>query len=386
MMSATFERPSEAGNQGQSASDTVDRTFSTGDTCRLSLDNPRGSVRVTAWDRPEVHLVATKRLDASRGRFLATRVETRQDGDAITIQTILDPSDSYADRVGLSGVAAEVVRAFTDLLGANGSPTEVDYDVHVPKQSTIDLKGVSSKLEVAGTSGPLRVRVVSGSIDTQSVTGSLDLGTVSGEIDVRGVDGQIRSESVSGSLRVDGRLASLRAKTVSGEIEVTGSLAPDGSIELASVSGSASLQIPALTKATITLRGLSGDVQCDLPVTVDRNHRGPGIREWSGRLNGGGSPIALRTVSGSLRLTALPVATGFESTPASSADSATTESASVVAEPAEGTNQVDSTSDGSEPATANEPTEMQILQALERGEVNVDEALRRIDALRAQTS
>src|SRR5439155_4302386 len=134
-------RPSEPGNQDQPTTNTVDRTFSTGPNCRLILDNPRGSIRVTAWDRPEVHLVATKRLDASRARFLATKVETRQDRDAVTIQTILDPSDSYADRVGLTGVAAEVVRAVTDLLGANGSPTEVDFDVHVPTQSTIEIKG-----------------------------------------------------------------------------------------------------------------------------------------------------------------------------------------------------------------------------------------------------
>ena len=384
-MSATFERPSESGNQDQPTTDPVDRTFDTGATCRLILDNPRGSVKVTAWDRPEVHLVATKRLDASRARFLATRVEARQDGDAVTIQTVLDPNDSYADRVGLTGVAAEVVRAFTDLLGVNGSPTEVDYDVHVPKQSTLELKGVSSEFAVAGTSGPLRVRVVSGSIDTQSVTGSLDLGTVSGEIDARGVESQIRSESVSGSLRVEGHLASLRAKTVSGEIEVTGSLSPDGSIELASVSGSATLQIPAPTRATIVLKGLSGDVHCDLPVSVDRNHRGPGIREWSGRLNGGGSPIALRTVSGSLRLTALQDGAVPEHAASSSSDSGTTDSSPDAAGSAFGISQVELASDEAARSSPDEPTEMQILQALESGEVNVDEALRRIDALRART-
>ncbi|HLZ07753.1 MAG TPA: hypothetical protein VKT80_04135, partial [Chloroflexota bacterium] len=268
-MSATFERPSESGNQDQPAPDTVDRIFTTGATCRLILDNPRGRVRVTGWDQPQVHVVATKRLDPSRARFLATTIEARQDGDAVTVRTVVDPGESFADRADLPSVAAEVFRAVTDLLGANGGPTEVDYDVHVPRQSTIDLKGVSSEFAVVGTSGSLRVRAVSGSIDTQDVTGSLDLGSVSGEIDARGVDGQVRSDSVSGALRVEGRLASLRAKTVSGEIEVIGSLSPDGSIELASVSGSASLQIPASTRASIVLRGLSGEVRCDLPVSVD---------------------------------------------------------------------------------------------------------------------
>jgi hypothetical protein len=390
MMSATFERPSESGDPAQSGTDSIDRTFSTGNTCRLMLDNPRGTVRVTAWDRPEVHLVATKRLDASRARYLATKVDTRQDGDAVDVHTVLDPSDSYADRMGLSGVAAEVVRAVTDLLGAQGSPAEVDYDVHVPRHTTIELKGVSSAFSVEGTDGALRVRGVSGSIDTQSVIGALDLGVVSGEIDVRGVDGPVRADSVSGTVHVEGRVASLRAKSVSGDIEYFGPLAPDGSIEIGSVSGAASLRLPAETKATVSLRGLSSDVHCELPVSVDRDRRGPGTREWSGRINGGGSAITFRTVSGSLRLAELAGSAPFTE-PVRASEPTSAVPNSVAPEPVVPDAPVIPASavkveETESPAAPDETAAMRILQALERGELNVEEALRQIDALRLKTS
>jgi hypothetical protein len=380
MMSATFERPTESGDQSHVGTDTVDRTFATGNTCRLSLDNSRGRVRVTAWDRPEVHLIAIKRLDGSRARYLATTVVTRHEGDALEIQTILDPSESFGDRFGLSGVAAEVIRGFSELLGSIGSTCEVDYDLHVPKYATISLKGVSCEFAVDGTEGALKVRSVSGEIDTRSVTGPLDLGSVSGEIDLRGVDGPVRVESVSGEVHVEGKVASLRAKTVSGEIEFCGPIAIDGSIELGTVSGAASLQIPASTKASISLRGLSSDVQCELPVAVDRDHRGPGSREWSGRLNGGGSAISFRTVSGGLHLRELPngarpeapvepTTTGSTAWPAGSS---VPDYAPLAAQPTEASTGPD------------DNDAMQILQALERGEVTVDEALRRIDSLRSR--
>jgi hypothetical protein len=354
------------------------------------LDNPRGTVRVTAWDRPEVHLVATKRLDASRARYLATKIDSRQDGDAVAVQTVLDPSDSYADRMGLSGVAAEVVRAVTDLLGAQGTPAEVDYDVHVPRHATIELKGVSSAFSVEGTDGALRVRGVSGSIDTQSVIGALDLGVVSGEIDIRGVDGPVRADSVSGTVHVEGRVASLRAKSVSGDIEYSGPLAPDGSIEIGSVSGAASLRLPAETKATVSLRGLSSDVHCELPVSVERDRRGPGTREWSGRINGGGSAITFRTVSGSLRLAEL-AGSPSSAEPVRAPEDSSAEQPSVTSAPVEQETPAVQTSElhaeeTQPPAVPDETAAMRILQSLERGELNVEEALRQIDALRLQTS
>jgi hypothetical protein len=398
MMSATSERPADSGDQSTAGADTVDRTFATGPTCRLSLENSRGRVRVTGWDRPEIHLLAIKRSDASRARYLATTVVTRQDGNAVEIRTILDPSESLADRLGVSGVAAEVIRGFSELIGSQGSTCDVDYDIHVPKQATLSLKGVSSEFAIDGTTGELKVRSVSGSIDTRSVAGPLDLGSVSGEIDTRNVDGPIRVESVSGELRVEGKVAALKAKTVSGEIDVSGPLAPDGSIELGSVSGAATLQLPRATKATISVRGLSGDVHCELPVSVDRNSRGPGSKEWSGRLNGGGSNITFRTVSGGLRVRELPGAATSESTTPPAAETIKSESAAAPVEPAatpaEATTATPMATDAPAPAAAstgaapsdNDTDAMQILQQLERGEVSVDEALRRIDALRARNA
>lgn len=390
-MTATFEQDAATSANPALATTEFEQSFPVGDSGRLVIDNPRGSIVVRGWDRPEVQVRATRRRGRSAEQFEATRIESSHKDNEVILRTVLDPASQLQERGVLSGVAAEILRAFGDMVRSTGKPAEVDYVVMVPTACEADLKGVSSSITLSDVVGTSSAYSVSGDIRVDRHQGDLRLQTVSGAIRGESVHGNTYVESVSGDVELTGHVASLAAKTVSGAIDVESSLDATSSYELRTVSGNATLRIPAESRATIAVRGVSSDVTSDLSCIVIRDSRWPGSREWQGTLNGGGATIRFQTVSGSLRLRELPATVQTEAvTPGSATSAEIPESG--LSENAESPLAISDTPAAvaplaeADPAPApDETAAMSVLQALERGELDVDEALRRLDDLRGSS-
>ncbi len=378
--------PAEWRGASDTPSATTEQTFAIGGHCRFSLDNPCGRARITGWDRPEVHLQAIKRGNPASARYQATRVEYAQDGDTVYVRSVLDPTAALVERGAIGGLAAELVRGFAELLRFNNAPSEVDYEIKVPSQADLDLKGVSSNIQLDDVAGAIRVRSVSGEVTAARLRGEIELGSVSGDVRGRDLAGQLALESVSGDVKAEGRFGAVRAKTVSGEIELATPLATGGSYEFHSVSGNAIVRVPASTAATISARGMSSDFSCDLPCEVRRTNRMPGSREWQGELNGGGgAAVRFQSVSGNLRIRELAQAIAGVAAPtpvtAPAETPAPADEATATEPSAPNTRGDDSSSQPT--ADDDDSAAMAVLQSLERGELTVDDALKQIEALRA---
>jgi hypothetical protein len=164
---------------------------------------------------------------------------------------------------------------------------------------------------------------------------------------------------VSGDLSLIGpMITALRANTVSGDIEVEGQLAPSGDYRLETVSGDATFGL--VGGAVFEVRGIASDVSSDL------DHRIEGRQDRRRVTVGSGGPTVLfNSMSGDLsinrprRLDRLvpqpPAAPAPPAPPAAAAPSA-------------------------QPPSADE--QLAILQALERGEIDVEEANRRLTGAR----
>ena len=379
-MSQTFEPRTEweAEPPTADAGASVDRTFSISGHCRFSLDNPCGRIRVVGSDQSQVELRATRRGNPTSARYQATRVETFQEGDTISVRTVFDPAAAFAERGTLGGVAAEMLHVVGELIRPINHPCEVEYEVRVPRRADLDLKGVSSSIALRGVEGALRARSVSGNITGEDLAGDLDLGSVSGEIRAHVLVGRLAIESVSGGMEVTGDLRAVRAKTVSGAITIASPLQSHGTYDLHSVSGDATLRVPGSTGATVSARSMSSTVSCDLPCQIIRNRTGPGARAWQGIVNGGGATVSFQSVSGNLRLGELNLPLATPQPPAPAEPTRPDESVAP---------SVETTATAEAPTvppipTDNDATTMQVLKELERGDMSVDEALRRLESLR----
>jgi hypothetical protein len=238
------------------------------------------------------------------------------------------------------GLAAGLQR----LLG--GPYADMSVEIELPAGAEVRVDGVSADLTATGLRGNQHFKTVSGDLVLTDVAGELGLHSVSGDATVRAVaELALEAGSVSGDLSIVApRLSRLHANTVSGDLEIEAELAGGGEPHrIETVSGDFTLGL--VGSLNLEVRGLSTDVRCDLP------HRSEGSRDRRRYLIGDGGPqLLFSSMSGDVSVRAarrLPAA-GLAQPPEP-----------LIPPPA--------------------PDErLAILRALERGELNVDEALRRL--------
>jgi hypothetical protein len=408
-MSSPFEQPSEGSNGAwndpaktpPAGEVAIDQTFATGAPCRLAVDNPRGLIRVAGWDRPDVHVQATKLRDSSPARFAATRVVAEQQGNTVQVRTVVEPGPAFAPPGVSWSIAQEVIQSISEFVQQR-KPAAVAYEIRVPRRATLDLKCVSADVDVKGVEGDVRTHTVSGNAELEQVTGDVQLQSVSGNLAAQDVRGRLEVNTVSGDVNLLGTLDAARMNSVSGSFELAGPLNPTGSYDFHSVSGGVTLRVPPDTRASIAVRGVSADVAAELPAQVVEDAHRPGQRTWRGLVNGGGAAVNLQTVSARLRLipwkpsATATSASGFTATAPGAAPEARPEAATSpsptpplpTAEPAPAPPEPAKAETTTEAptGTANGGDQMAILRALERGELSVDEALKRLEALRGGAS
>jgi hypothetical protein len=176
-------------------------------------------------------------------------------------------------------------------------------------------KELLQKLEIREEAGPQRVRVETivprGRWGSHQVAYTvqvpagvhIDLRTVNGGVRLDNVGGEVRATATNGG--VHGRLTDvsvLDARTTNGgvELELTGALARDGRVSLATVNGGVRLAVPENTQGDLTARCTNGRVSVsDLPFEAEGDQT---RRRAAGRLNGGGARIDLQTTNGGVAI------------------------------------------------------------------------------------
>jgi DUF4097 and DUF4098 domain-containing protein YvlB len=255
-----------------SAGTPINETREVDATARIEVSNVKGAVNVSAWDRNEVAISGSlgdgaKRLAIDGGRgSLSIRVEgpDKSKGsfwgsDTSMQETVLDIKVPRAAALEIGVVSAEV--AVNDTAGGN-----------------VQVDSVSGRMRLVSVQSPrLRLESVSGDIDFQGRSEDASVETVSGDVSARGVGGRARAETVSGSMRISAGspFKQFDANSVSGDMEVTGALAPGGRVEIETMSGDVRLNLPAAVSARITAESFSGTLRTDFG-TVRKPERGPG--------------------------------------------------------------------------------------------------------------
>lgn len=224
-----------------------------------------------------------------------------------------------------------------------------DLEIDVPIGAAVSADGSSSDLQVDGLHGAQRYRTASGDLLLRGVRGSITVEAVSGDVDILADGpGSILARTVSGELSIRaGTLEALRATTTSGDVHIDARFAGPGPFGIDTVSGDVTLA-PA-DGVRIAASTITGTVRSDLP---SREEGPSGQRSLV--IGDGGATIAVRSMSGDLRVVRAAVLRASES---------------LAPRPS------------GMPARVDIEHDLAILRALERGEIDVGEADRRLDAL-----
>ena len=213
---------------------------------RVELDNINGAVHISSWDRNEVKVDAVKYADTKEGLDEA-RIEVDSGKDYLSIRTKYRDHDLTFD------------------WGSHNNPAGVEYTLTVPRAARLDeIKLINGSLDVTGVSGEVRASCINGKLQAHNLSGRARLSTINGRLDAR-------FDQLAGS-----------------------------ALELNSVNGSVELTIPSDSKAEIDASTVSGGIDNDFGLHVNR-HRYIG-HDLRGELAGGGTRIELKNVNGRIEV------------------------------------------------------------------------------------
>jgi hypothetical protein len=262
---------------------------------RVSISNVAGMVNVIAWDRNEV------RVD---GRL----------GDGAKPLTITGSSNDLQIKVEPSGGSGWFN------WGGDSKMAPTTLELHVPRAASLDVDVVSAPLVIDGMAGgSIKVNTVSGkvrinarapSLNVDSVSGGIelaghaehaDLQTVSGGILAPSLGSNAKLQTISGRIQATGGpWQKLALSTVSGDVDITGGLIPQGVLDIDSMSGDVQLQLPANISGTLHASSFSGGLRSDFGTPTEPEH-GPGS-SLDVRIGDGRGKINIETFSGDLRI------------------------------------------------------------------------------------
>ena len=165
------------------------------------------------------------------------------------------------------------IGALVRLFGAGSSRLEVSVRADVPRGAAIVYDGVSADITASGFRGSQQFRTVSGDLVLDDVAGDVAVRGVSSDVSIRADEPlNLQMNTVSGDVSaIAPRFDELRLVTVSGDIELEGELAPSVQHRIETVSGDLSLGI--VGGLTLEVRGLSSDTHVSVP------HRSEGSRD-----------------------------------------------------------------------------------------------------------
>jgi len=302
-----------------------------GATGRFVLRVPSGDVRIVGTDSTEA-IVRDR-----NGHDLAERFEIGR--GAGSLELVSKPRFGFTISID-------------SRVWGRGAPS---LDIQLPARAEVTIQSASAEIETSGLLGPKELRTASGDLVLEATGGKLDLDAVSGDVRIEASAAlDLRAKTISGDVRVRApRVTRFELATTSGDVRLDAELAGSGPFSIKSISGN--VVLVSRGSFQVEAQSITGDLVSEV---AHRRESFPGKKLLS--VGRSGPTLAFKSVSGDLHL----VEAREQQVTAMTDDTETTTT--------------------TEPTPAGEPAEaarLEILRALERGEIDVETATERLAAL-----
>jgi DUF4097 and DUF4098 domain-containing protein YvlB len=248
--------------------------FSVGPNANVSVDTQYGAISVRPGSSNQVVVTAT----LSSGNV---EVDQQQNGNRIQIASHL-------------------------LQGTDQQQGQVDYEVLIPSDATLNLHSstgplsaerLQGDLTLEGTDAVVNVRnVENGHVHVRTMRGPITLTEVrNGHVEISSISGDVHLKSVNGPL--------VQAVTGSGKIFYDGDFSSGGDYKFSTHNGDIEALVPADVSADFRAHSVIGRVQHDFPLRPRHSRfTEEAGRSFVGTTGKATSEVVLRSFSGKIRL------------------------------------------------------------------------------------
>lgn len=227
--------------------DEVEQTFTVSEQASFRLDNVNGSVKISTWDKTEIHVLATITADDQDDRENIV-VDMQQTSVGVSVETRYKEKQNW---------------------GRNSNSGKVEYVVTVPSDTALS-----------------------------------DIDLVNGSLTINDVKGAINAELVNGSIKANGLANNGEFSSVNGSIKINyDEFAKDlDRIDVETVNGSIKVSVPQSLSATVEAETMHGSIKTDFGLVAEKNMFSG--RHLSGEVGSGDIKITMESVNGSVKLIA----------------------------------------------------------------------------------
>ena len=312
------------------------RSFSLKPGSKVTVRNPRGSIRVRTWDRQEASLKAVKvawgaTSEAARRGVEETEVRTEQRPEGLYIEAVLPErwADLDMGRVEVHLELSLPKKVDLDLANSRGDVRVEDVEGEVSvvnDRGGIALSGIVGGVEVHGDRSPVEVRDIVGDVRISNDRQTTSVRRVDGNVEVVSDRGAVKVADVKGDVSIRNDRQSVWVREVSGDLSVAndrGSVKVEevgGRVEVRNDRGDITVRLPEDVRHPYTLRTDRNRIEVHVPsgaaVSIyAKAHRGKVVTDFPldvsirgrssiarGELNGGGPEIRLLTDRGDIHI------------------------------------------------------------------------------------
>jgi hypothetical protein len=248
--------------------------FTVGPNANISVDTQYGAISVRPGDGNQVVVLATFKPDS-------VEVDQQQNGNRIGIASHLLP-------------------------GANEQLGQVDYELLIPADATLNLRSstgplsaerLQGDLTLEGTDAEVNVRnVANGHVHVRTMRGPITLTEVrNGHVEIASISGDVHLKSVTGPL--------VQVSLGSGKIFYDGDFGSGGNYKFTTHTGDIEALVPADVSADFRAHSVLGRVQHDFPLKPRHSRFSEEVgRSFVGTAGQSASEVVLRSFSGRIRL------------------------------------------------------------------------------------
>ena len=292
------EGPRERGLPGERALIHEVETFDSGGIDRVSVKAASADVVVLPAGGDTITVKFTGKAFGDTRNGLP-RIMMQQSGSTLEVWTEY-PKVSLG--LGSMDLRIELHLPPGSVDDLNARSASGDISVEKGECSDMYLHAASGDIEVdKGRFSRVTVKTASGNIELEDVDSDyLRVDTTSGDITGETVrTGETEISATSGSIRVEDFTGDARAESVSGDVRIMYS-AFENDVRLKTTSGDAVLLLPAGASFGLSAGTVSGDIDCDFPVTVEGAKMTR--KRFEGTIGDGTHEVSVKTVSGDIRI------------------------------------------------------------------------------------
>jgi DUF4097 and DUF4098 domain-containing protein YvlB len=163
-----------------------------------------------------------------------------------------------------------------------------------------DLSTAAGSITVKSARGKLTMKSNGGNLELGDIGGPADISTAAGSIRVKVVSAPLVAKTSGGNIHIEDARETVQARTAAGSISVGFSAQPKADCKLVTAGGNIDVQLADKLSFDIDAHTAGGRVSSELPVSTVALK--PQRDTLQGKLNGGGTGLALQTSAGNISL------------------------------------------------------------------------------------